>query len=95
MTDEIKAQRDRNRGVRAQALLENELLKEAFTELEASYIQAWRATHVDQTAGREKLFLAINVLGKVQQHLIAVISDGKLADRELKDLESVAEARRR
>jgi hypothetical protein len=47
------------RGVRAEELLDNELFSEAFTVLEASYISAWRASAIDNSAGREKLLLAI------------------------------------
>jgi len=46
-------------------------------------------------AGREKLFLAINIVGKVRDHLNAVIANGKLAQAELKELAQVAERRKR
>ena len=32
---------------------------------------AWRATTIDDAAAREKLFLSINVVGKVRDHLTA------------------------
>jgi hypothetical protein len=44
------------RGRRAQELLDDELLKAAFEELEASYVRMWRTTSVDNVTGREKLF---------------------------------------
>lgn len=95
MTDEANLNAMATRGVRTQELLDNELLAEAFTTLEASYISAWRATGVDDSPGREKLFLAINIVGKVRDHLTSVVANGKLAEAELRELARVAERRRR
>jgi hypothetical protein len=95
MTDEANLNEVATRGVRAQELLHNELLADAFTALEASYISAWRATGIDDSTGREKLFLAINIVGKVRDHLGAVVANGKLAEAELKELARVAERRKR
>ena len=79
---------------RAQDLIDDELLGEAFRTLEDNYASAWRATLIDDVAGREKLFLAINVVGKVRDHLTAVVANGKLAQAELKDLAQTAERRK-
>jgi hypothetical protein len=86
MTDEASLDETATRGARAEELLDNELLSEAFTALEASYVSAWRGTAIDDFAGREKLFLAINIVGKVRDHLASVIANGKLAQAELKEL---------
>lgn len=83
------------RAVRAKALLGDELLSESFDALEKSYIAAWRATTIDDAAGREKLFLAINILGKVRDHLAGVVANGKLARAELKELAETGERRKR
>jgi hypothetical protein len=83
------------KAMRAQDMLDNELLGEAFKGLENSYTAAWRATVVDDVAAREKLFLAINIVGKVRDHLASVVANGKLAEAELKELALIAERRRR
>lgn len=95
MSDESTLERAAARAVRAEALLDDELLNEAFDTLEKSYITAWRATTVDDAAGREKLFLAINIVGKVRGHLAGVVANGKLARAELKELAETAERRKR
>jgi hypothetical protein len=95
MTDETSLNGIATRGVHAGELLDNELLTEAFTALEANYASAWRATVIDDVAGREKLFLAINIVGKVRDHLASVVANGKLAQAELKELVQTAERRRR
>jgi hypothetical protein len=86
MPDEIALTRDATRGVRAKSLIDNELLVEAFKTLEESYIAAWRLTNAGDSAGRERLFLAVNIVGKVQEHLNSVIANGKLAQAELNKL---------
>ena len=83
------------KATRAQDLLDNELLSEAFKGLEDSYTSAWRATGIDDVAAREKLFLAINIVGKVRDHLTAIVTNGKLAQAELKELARTAERRKR
>ncbi len=93
--DEHKLTQASARGFHAQDLLDNELLAEAFTGLEDSYMAAWRATRIDDVAAREKLFLAINIVGKVRGHLATIVTDGKLAQAELKELAHVAERKRR
>jgi hypothetical protein len=81
--------------MRAQTLVDDELLSEAFNALEASYTSAWRRTVIDDLAGREKLFLAINIVGKVRGHLASVIANGKLAQAELNALAQTAERSKR
>ena len=81
--------------LRAQDLIDNELLTGAFSTLEQNYVAAWRATTIEDVAGREKLFLAINIVGKVRDHLGAIVANGKLAQVELKELAQIAERKRR
>ena len=97
--NEAKLQDDVTRAEQARALLDSELLGCAFTTLERSYLEAWRASHVDDSAAREKLFLAVNIVGKVRDQLARVVADGTLAQRELKqladDIARAAERKRR
>ena len=83
--NEDKLHRDLVRYARAKALLEDEMLMEAFTKLEADYVTAWKTWAAADTAGRERLWQAVNVLGKVRDHLGRVLADGKLAQRQLDD----------
>jgi len=95
MTNEIKLDQAVAKGARAEALLDNELLSEAFADLESSYTSAWRTTAIDDVTAREKLFLAINIVGKVRDHLAAIVTNGKLAQAELKEIAQAAERRKR
>lgn len=95
MSDESKLYEISSKATRAQSLLDNDLLTEAFKGLEDNYTVAWRATTIDDVGAREKLFLAINIVGKVRDHLTAIVTNGKLAQAELKELAQTAERRKR
>ena len=86
MVDEIALNRAAERGARAQSLLSDELLTGSLRDLEAGYIKAWRETAARDTDARERLWQAVQVVGKVRDHLGSVVSGGKLAQRELNDL---------
>lgn len=91
MTDEFKLRKDTERATAAQGLLDNAMLNDAFASLEAAYIQAWRSTHVDESGAREKLFLAVNIIGKVKEHLGTVVANGNLAAAHLRSLVQTSE----
>lgn len=95
MSDQSRLDQAVIKAARAQELVDNELLTESLRTLEESYASAWRATVIDDVAGREKLFLAINIVGKVRDHLYAVVANGRLAQVELKELAQVGERRKR
>jgi len=95
MADENVLEQAAAKAARAQALLDDELLAEAFSALESSYASAWRGTVIDDVSAREKLFLAINIVGKVRDHLSSAIANGKLAAAELKELVQTAERKKR
>jgi hypothetical protein len=83
---EDKLQAAISRGARAEALLNNELLQEAFARLEQDYIEAWKISPARDTDGRERLWQAVNIVAKVRDHMVRVINDGKLSQRHLNDL---------
>jgi hypothetical protein len=71
------------RGARAKELLESDLMQDIFTRLEADYIAGWRNTCARDTDVRERLWLAVQVIALVKDHLIIVANNGKLAQAEL------------
>jgi len=94
MTASDKRQTAINRGMRAKALLDDPLLQEAFQTLEEQYIALWKTLPAVDSDGRERLWIAVNQVGKVREHLHRVMSTGKLAQDELRWLEEQAEADR-
>lgn len=94
MSNEDKLIRDAGRAIRARQLLEDEMLVDAFKTLEEAYTLGWRNTFAGDTAAREKLFLAVNIVGKVRDHLQNAVINGKLAQAELEEIARVAERKR-
>ena len=84
--NEDKLQTSITRGARAEALLKNELLQESLVTLERDYIEAWKTSSARDTDGRERLWQAVNIVGKVRDHIVKVVNDGKLSQRQLNDL---------
>lgn len=93
MSDEDKLIRSIGRAARAQALIDDELLQESFATLEARYIEHWKSgPDLHDVAGRERLWAAVQIVGKVRSQLMTMISDGKVARG---DMDAIAEKRRR
>jgi hypothetical protein len=86
MSGEIKLNADLARRAAAEALLQNDILQEAFARLEDRYVEEWRVSQFRDTDARERLWQAVNVLRKVKDHLAKLVADGKLAQREIEQL---------
>jgi hypothetical protein len=84
--DELRFNDDKERGAQAEALLRNELLQEAFATLEKRYTDEWRVTQARDSDARERLWQAVNIVGKVRDHLTTLVAGGRLAQRQLDEL---------
>ena len=70
---------------KAKQLFENPFLKDSFDKLKKLYSESLFNTGAKETETREKLWLAYNVVGKVEQNLLEIIDTGKLASKQLED----------
>jgi hypothetical protein len=86
LSPDARRNADLARRARAEELLANELLQEAFAALEARYVEEWRMTQFRDTDARERLWQAVNVLRKVKDHLARIVSDGRLAQKEIDEM---------
>lgn len=86
MIDELKLAKDKERGTRAEMLLRDDLLKEAFETLEKTYISEWAMTQFRDVEARERLWAAVNINRKYQDHLRSALANGKLAQKQLNDM---------
>ena len=86
MIDEHKLLREQDRALGADALLKNDLFNEALESIERDLIEAWKAALPRDTDGRERIWAAIQQLGKIKGYIETVLRDGKLASAQLKDL---------
>ncbi len=80
-----KLQKEVSQANKAKQLFENPLLKESFDKLKKLYANSLFNTGAKETETREKLWLAYNVIGKVEQNLLEMIDTGKLANKQLED----------
>lgn len=87
MTDKLEA--DRLKGQHAQRLLDDEVLKGAFETLRTEYLKAWEASQARDSDGRERLWQAVQIVGKVQSHLVSVVNSGTLAKAEIDAMNGV------
>ena len=94
MADESTLHRDVQRGQRAELLRNDPLVQEAFAALETAYTEAWRNSKALDSAGREKLWQAVQIVGLVQAHFGKVLNDGAVARRDLDDLAKLGERRK-
>jgi hypothetical protein len=86
MTDALQ---DRiQRGKRAEALLTDPLLIEAFETLKRDYITAWLQTQPHDGQSRELLYIAANQVDKVRERLGAIVGDGRIGQAELEAQEA-------
>ena len=75
-----------SRSQQAKQILQNKIFKEAIDSLKKLYSEALlEKTGAKESDTREKLWIAYNVVGKVEQHLHTVIETGKLAEKQLED----------
>ncbi len=84
MTDKLGE--DIARANRAAALLSDDLLKGAFSTLRTEYLKAWESSRYNDTDGRERLWQAVQIVGKVQAQLTSYVNDGRLAQAELNQI---------
>lgn len=76
------------RGAQALALINDELLNEAFDVIEAKCMKEWMETRVKDSQPREDAWRMMQVILKVKEHLNVVLAEGKLADRKITDINS-------
>lgn len=59
---------------------------EAFETLKENYHAAWEQTKPHQTDDRERLWQAIQIVGKVEAHLQHLIDEGKISAKQIETL---------
>ena len=84
-SEQDKLNQELNQANKAKQLFENPLLKESFDKLKKLYTESLFNTGATETEAREKLWLAYNVVSKVEQNLFEILDTGKLASKQLED----------
>ena len=82
--DQANRERELSRSSQARQLLANKLFQESIDTLKKIYSEALlEKTGAKESETREKLWIAYNVVGKVEQHLKSILETGKLAEKQL------------
>lgn len=89
MSDEGKLNLDTARAVQAEAVLNNDLIREAYERIEADLFEQWVSTSMHDTQGRERLWAAVQANRRHQGYMLSVISNGKMAAAELSMLAKI------
>jgi hypothetical protein len=83
--EQDKLNQELSQANKAKQLFDNPLLKESFNKLRELYTNSLLNTGANENETREKLWLAYQMVGKVEQNLIEMIDTGKLASKQLED----------
>lgn len=85
-------EQDIARGTRAEQLLENDLLNEAFTKIRENLHQQFEQSSANDAEGREEAWKMLKVISEVERHLKSVVHTGKIAKKE-KEIEEEKQKR--
>lgn len=75
-----KADEAMRRGREAARVMEEPMLKEAFEKVAADITGAWATSAPHETARREQLYLQLQTVQGVREHLRAVMAGGQMAE---------------
>jgi len=78
-----KTEKQIREGNRAQVLLNDPLLKQAFEDLLETYKQEIFFTNFADDEKRRSLWMAYNMVDKIRGHLQTIMESGKLAQKDL------------
>ena len=81
------------RGQRAQAILDDPLVGEAFAAIERECIAEWRRAPARDVEGRERIWLMLKLAGRLRAHFESVVASGKLAGERIAGLEKARRLR--
>ena len=78
-----------SQGTKAQLILDEPLMKEAISYLKTRYKEEIFNTSYKDHDQRQVLWMAFNMLDKIKGHLESVMNEGKLASKELDQLQDL------
>ena len=70
-------------GDRARELIENEIFQQVFIDIEEDLIGVWKKSPQRDVEARERIHLALSMLGKIKACLQATLETGTLARLDL------------
>lgn len=84
--DELKLNQQKEKGAKAQSILDDEVFQEAAKAVSEEYFNQWVNTSINDVTGRENLWRALKSLDKVVKHLRIVAQNGRLATKDIAEV---------
>jgi len=81
----------RYEGARAKEVLDNEVFQQVFSDIKADITEKWETSPARDAEGREKLWMYLAMLNKVESQLKSTLDSGKLAEVEIEHRQSLAQ----
>lgn len=78
-------------GDRAKEILDNEVFQQVFTDLNMEITEQWKKSPARDEEGREKLWLMLSLLNKLETMVKTTLDTGKLARLELEHQQTLAQ----
>lgn len=75
----------KNRGEKAKRILEDEIVKDAFSKIEQNIIDKWREAKTTDFESQQHCKMMLTVFENFRAHFQAVINDGKIAEDKLSE----------
>lgn len=94
MTDENKLVQKMGRGARAKALLQNDLLQEAFEKLESAIDEGWKNSEADDERVRYNAYIMHRLLKNFKNHFTQIVTKGKHAEKKLLQIRDKSKLRK-
>jgi hypothetical protein len=82
----VTKEQEIDRARRAAEIVESDIFKSAYADLELAYLREWQNTDPADVQGRERLFVALRVQRDFLTHLNSMIVAGKISAQQLQKL---------
>jgi hypothetical protein len=79
----VTPEQEARRGDQAKRILEDEIYREAYDTIRKEIFDQWQSSPARDAEGREKLWLTLKILDRVNTHFVSVMESGKLARSRL------------
>lgn len=74
---------ERDRGARAQRILEDDLWRDAVDKVRRNILRSWESSEVEDAESRERAWLELRLLKALVGEIEGVLKTGELARRQL------------
>lgn len=85
---EDRLEDERKLGADAEYLLDHPIYKDAVNRLRDEIMQQWRNAPARDAEGRERLWVMLKLLERIEAHIATVAQTGRMASKQIADIEN-------